>query len=479
MESRADAAASDACDLLLTAGFVVTSDDDRRVLEPGAVAITGDRIVAVGTPEDLSSYHATRTIDCRGKAVIPGLVDCHNHLFQGLARGLGEGLGGWPWLAEFMWPYAGAVTLEDTRAAALLGAIEAARAGTTAILDHHYGRTDAEATIAVATAIETVGLRGVVARGIAGPLTDVGAAHGLPTSSFRYKTDQELDITAECMAARPSGSRVAVWPGPINVVYTDQELLRRSVELGRSAGAGWHTHCCAPQADPSIYLEAYGLRPVPWLHSEGLLGPDATLAHCTWLDDDDVALLGDSETSVAYCPVSNQYMPYGVMRLRALRRAGAVVGLGTDGSACGHRQDLFECMKQGILLQRIHTLDPEVSEAEEAFELATLEGARLLHVDAGCLAPGKLADVAVIDLDRPHLRPTTRTVATLVYAAGGSDVVMTVASGEVIYENGRCTLVDETDAMVEAQARAAELIERAGLAHLKGPRSGPEISAAS
>src|ERR671930_2088393 len=129
------------CDLLLSGGAVVTVDDDRRVLEPGAVAIAGDRIVAVGTPDELAGMRAARTVDCRGAAVLPGLIDCHNHLFQGLARGLGEGMGGWPWLAEFMWPYAGAITLEETRAAAFLGAVEAVRAGTTAILDHQYGRT--------------------------------------------------------------------------------------------------------------------------------------------------------------------------------------------------------------------------------------------------------------------------------------------------------------------------------------------------
>src|SRR6059036_3821971 len=146
------------CDLLLTGGCVVTIDDERRVLDPGAVAIAGDRIVAVGSPEELSVVRPGRTVDCSGMAVIPGLVDCHKHLFQGLARGLGEGLGGWRWLAEFMWPYAGAITQEETRAAALLGSIEAARAGTTAVLDHHYGRADAATTLAVADALETVGL---------------------------------------------------------------------------------------------------------------------------------------------------------------------------------------------------------------------------------------------------------------------------------------------------------------------------------
>jgi 5-methylthioadenosine/S-adenosylhomocysteine deaminase len=457
------------CDLLLTGGAVVTVDDERSVFDPGAVAIAGDRIVAVGAAADLAGYRAARAVDCSGSAVIPGLVDCHNHLFQTLARGLGEGLGGWPWLARFMWPYAGAITPEETRAAALLGAIEAARAGTTAILDHHYGRTDPRTTLSVAAAIESVGLRGVVARGIAGPLTEVGASHGLPRSSFPYTTDEELAFTEACMEARPRDGRVVVWPGPLNLVYTDQDLVRRGVALAREAGVGWHTHCSAPRADPAIYLDAYGIRPVPWLHGEGLLGPDTTLAHCTWLDDGDIELLGETGTAAVYLPVSNQYMPYGVMRLRDLRAAGAVVGLGSDGAACGHRQDLFECMKQAVLLQRVHSLDPEAALAEEALELATREGARLLGIDAGALAPGKLADVVVVDLRRAHLRPHHRTVASLVYAARGSDVAMTIVGGRVIVEGGRCTLVSEREAIDDAQARSADVAGRANLAPLARP----------
>jgi 5-methylthioadenosine/S-adenosylhomocysteine deaminase len=111
------------CDLLLTGGSVVTVDDERRVLDPGAVAVTGDRIVAVGTPEEVAGCSAGRTIDCTGRAVIPGLIDCHNHLFQGLARGLGEGMSLWPWLTKFMWPYAAAISPREAEVAAELGAI--------------------------------------------------------------------------------------------------------------------------------------------------------------------------------------------------------------------------------------------------------------------------------------------------------------------------------------------------------------------
>lgn len=476
MQSRSDPSAIERCDLLLTGGSVISSDDDRRVLEPGGVAITGDRIVAVARADELKRYEAKRSVDCRGKAIIPGLIDCHNHLFQGLARGLGEGMSLWPWLCEFMWPYSAAITPREAEVAALLGAVEAVRAGTTSITDNHYSPSDTESTLAVASAIERVGMRGAVVRGIFGEITEVAKKHGLAESLFRYSDQDELDMTRDCVRVRPPGSRVAVWPAPINVIYVSQDLVRRSVELAWELGTGWHAHCSEAQADPEIYQDAYGIRPIEWLYREGLLGRRGTIAHSIWLDDQEVERMGQTETGASYNPTSNQYLASGTIRLRDLRQAGAVIGLGTDGPGCGHRQDLFEQMKQSILLQRVHTLEPTVSTAEEAFELATREGARYMGIDAGVLAPGKLADVAVVDLERPHLRPLHRVVSTLAYSARGSDVVMTIVGGEVVYEDGRCTRVDEAEVMAEAQARAGELVARAGMEHLLEPwrRSGGE-----
>jgi len=259
-----------------------------------------------------------------------------------------------------------------------------------------------------------------------------------------------------------------VWPAPINVIYNSQEVVQACVELARDLGTGWHTHCSEAKADPDIYMESYGIRPIDWLHREGLLAR-GTIAHSIWLDDREVEEMGQTETGVAYNPTSNEYLASGTIRLRDLRSAGAVVGLGTDGPGCGHRQDLFEQMKQSILLQRVHTLEPTVSTAEEAFELATREGARYMGLDAGVLEAGKLADVVVVELDRPHLKPLHRTVATLAYSAQGSDVAMTIVGGEVVYENGRCTKVDEADVMEEAQWRAQELVTRAGMKDLLIP----------
>jgi 5-methylthioadenosine/S-adenosylhomocysteine deaminase len=428
-------------------------------------------VAAVGTAADLSVVRAARTLDCRGAAVIPGLVDTHTHLYQGLARSLGEGLPLWSWLADFMWPYATHLTRDDAVFAALLGAVEAARAGTTALLDHHYAPSDPETVLAVADAIEAVGLRGVVARGMAGTPSAVAQAHGLAGGLFARSSREEIELTRQCITARPPDGRVAVWPGPHNVTYADQELLVASAELAGETGMRWHAHCASTPSDSQVYRNAYGTTPVAWLHRRGLLGARTTLAHGIHLTDAEVRMVGQTGTGVAHCPVSNQYGADGVLRLRDLRNAGAVVALGTDGAAYNHRQDLFECMKQSVLVQRMHRLDPDASRSDEALALATREGARLLGVDAGVLAPGKLADLTVVGLRAPHLTPHHDVRATLVYAARGSDVDMTIVGGQVVFENGRCTLVDEEAICAEALARAEALVRRAGIgAHGPGGR---------
>ena len=288
------------CDLLLEGGVVVTLDPARPVIEDGFVAVEGGRIAAVGPGAQAIDYRAGRVISCRGMLVMPGLVDCHNHLFQSLGRTLGEGLPGWEWLSTFMWPYAAQITPEEAGAAVYLGAVEAALAGATALLDHHYGLTDPAATLAVAQAIEEVGLRGAVARGAAGPYTPLAERQGLPRRAFPLSGGEELAITEECIRERPPGSKVAVWPGPINAVYTDQDLLAAAAGLARSYGTGWHTHLSAPRSDPDVYREAYGVRPAVWLRDNGLLGPDAVLAHAAWLDEEEIEAIGSTRTAVVH-----------------------------------------------------------------------------------------------------------------------------------------------------------------------------------
>lgn len=458
------------CDLLLSGGRVVTVDARRAVYEPGSVAISDGRVAAVGPAAEIdAAWQADRTVDCRDHAVLPGFTDGHTHLFQSLARGLGEGLPIWPWLNEFMWPYSIAMGPEDARVAATLGAVEALRSGITAVVDHHYAPTDPETVLAVADAIEDAGLRGAVARGMLGTKTGAATARGLPDTLYRYSTAEELELTRTCLRERPPGGRVAVWPAPLNMSYGDRELTRGAVALAHEFGTRWHTHCCEGAKDPASFLDAYGMRPVEWLEREGLLDERATLAHAIWLDDAEVKWIGERGAAVAHNPPSNAYLASGTMPLGPLRSAGAVVALGTDGPSAGHRQDMFEVMKQALFAQRLHTLDPASVRAEEALELATREGARYAGTGAGELRPGAPADVAVVALDRPHLTPLHRVVPTLVYAARGADVVMTVVGGRVVFEDGRCVLVDEEALFAEVRERAEHLVRRAGFDGLRVP----------
>ncbi|MCQ0008342.1 amidohydrolase family protein [Actinomadura madurae] len=456
------------CDLLLKGAAVVTLDAENGVIERGGVAVRGDRIIAVGSDTDLAGLTAERVVDCVGMVIMPGLIDCHTHMFQGLGRTLGEALPLWTWLAEFMWPYATSLTTEDARVAATIGAVEAARSGTTALLDHHFAPTDAETTLAVADAIEAVGLRGVVGRGMSGPATEVARENNLAGDLFSRSVAEEVAITRDCVHARPPGGRVAIWPAPQNVAFCDRDLVRQSIGLARDLGTGWHAHCSVRPDDPLVFEEKHGLRPVEWLASEDLLGPGVSIAHGIHLDDSEVARMGAAGAGVAYCPASLQYGAYGALRLRDLKKAGAVVGLGTDGPGYTHRLDMLDACKQSIYVQRMHTLDPLVTDAQEALELATREGARILGIEAGALVPGNLADITVVNLQRPHLKPMHHVVSALAYAVSASDVHMTVVGGQVVYEDGRCTLVDEEEVMAQAQKHATDLIRRAGLGRFTG-----------
>ena len=448
------------CDLLLTGGTVLTLDPDQPVLETGFVAVDGDRIAAVGNSQRASSFEADRTISCRGKVVMPGLIDCHNHLYQSLGRTLGEGLTGWEWLSEFMWPYSAAISQQETSASVYLGALEAVLAGTTTVLDHHYGCDDYDTTVMVAGILEEVGLRGRIARGMTGTRTAVSQQQKLPETSFQRSADEELAITEACIRSRPKGSKIEICPGPMNAAYTNVDLIAASVEQARSHGVAWHTHLSAPRDDPEVFKQQHGSRPATWLHRNGLLGPDAILAHATWVDGEEIEALGDTRSAVAHCPLSNFYVPYGVMPLHDLVDAGAAVGLGSDGSCCGHRQDLFENMRLMVLMHRLHNLDPKASRAEEALEVATRGGAAVHGIEAGALAEGALADIVVVDTTRPHFAPMHDPVAAIVYTARGTDVEMNIVGGEIIVEGGRSTRVDQDAVVSEALARAGELANR-------------------
>ncbi len=455
------------CDLLLEGATVITLDEDHRVIEGGSVAIAGERIVAVGPSAQLVGYRAsaTRKVDCSGKVVIPGLTDGHTHLFQTLGRGMGDGLSLVPWLRRFMFPYAKTISGEMAVAAARLGALQACLSGTTTVVDNHYGHADTATTLAVADAIEGLGVRGAVARGIFGDPNRGGEIMGVAPELFQWTNDEELAITKACIDERPAGSRVEVWPGPENIVYVTPDLIAASAQLAADAGVRWHMHCSESASEIDFFESIHAIRPVAWLTREGLLSSRTTLAHAIWLDDDEVQAIGENRSTVVHNPISNQYLASGVIRLGALQAAGANVALGTDGIAVTG-QDLFEAMKAGTLLQRVHHLDPTATTVEQFFEIAAVGGAVMTGLNGGTVESGRLADLVVLDVNDVRHSPWNRPVASVVHCGRASDVNMTIVGGDVIVEDGKSILVDEQEVRAVAAEATKRLIHEADLSGL-------------
>ncbi|MXZ52776.1 MAG: amidohydrolase family protein [Acidimicrobiaceae bacterium] len=450
-------------DLVLTGGRVVTLDGDRRVIEPGAVAVSGDRIVAVDAADRVDAAAANRVVDCRGAVVVPGFVDCHSHLAQMLIKSLGEGLTTWDWLSTLTFPVTDAVRRDEVVAGTRLAALEAVRAGITCVVDNQYMPPDPETTVAVAGAMESVGIRGAVARGMTGTSPPAMAFRESGSRPNYYSTGEELAIMAELLAGWSGDRLVALWPGPLNIAFNDQELIEGSAELARRFGTKWHTHCCESKGDPVVYQRAYGTTPIAWLHREGLLGPETTLAHAIWVTPEEVAALAETGAAVAHNAVSNAYLGVGTMPLLEMLEAGALVGLGTDGPAAGHRQDPFEVMKQTVLVHRALAVDPSVITSETVLETAMLGGAGFTGFDVGVLAPGRLADLAVVDVTAPNCVPSRNTMTTIVNSVTAADVRTVVVGGRVVVEDARCVTVDEQEVITDAERAVANLSDRVGL----------------
>ena len=465
-EHQPSSAPPPACDLLIEGGVVITLDDRRRVIEDGAVAVADGRIAAVGARSEMGVYRegAARIIDCTGKLVLPGLTDGHTHLFQTLGRSLGDGMSLVPWLRHFMLPYSLNMTREIAEAAVRLGALQAALSGTTMVVDNHYAPTDTETTLAAAQAVEDVGIRGAIARGVFGEMNPGAELMGVEPRLFMWTAEQELAITEECMTERPAGSRVEVWPCPENIVYVTPDLIESCAHLAESGGVRWHMHCSEAQDEIGFFEAVHSARPVAWLEDRGLLSERTTLAHAIWLDPDEVAAMGERKATAVHNPVSNQYLASGVLHLRPLLSAGANVALGSDGIAVAG-QDMFEAMKSGTLMHRVAHLDPTAATVEQFLELAALGGAAMTGIDGGSLAPGKAADLVVLDIDRVRHTPWNRPAASVVHSGRAGDVETVVVAGEVIVEDGRSTRVDEDEVRAAAAEAAGKLF---GKAHLTG-----------
>src|SRR5881396_2216109 len=428
-------------------------DGSRRILDADVLVENG-RIKSVGKLErgKVGTNKAT-ILDCSGLIILPGLIQAHIHLCQTLFRGLADDLSLEAWLAKRIWPLEAAHTEASIHASAMLGAAELLLGGTTAILDMETVRH----TGAAFEALEAIGIRATSGKCL------MDAATSPP--SLREPTDKALTESAD-LCARWHGAadgRLRYCFAPRYAPSCTGPLLRAVSDLAETAGAVIHTHAAETPLELDTVKRETGHDEITYLDSVGISGPRAALAHCVWVDSDAIARLARQATNVVHCPSSNLKLGSGIAPIPEMLAAGCRVGIGADGAPCNNRLDAFAEMRLAALIQKPRH-GPDSLPAAQALELATLGGARAVGLESeiGSIAPGKRADLVVLDLREPHLHPAIGDpVSLVVYAACASDVRHVIVDGRIVVRDGVLKTADTAEIRRKANAEARALRAKA------------------
>ena len=384
-------------------------------------------------------------LDASGGLVIPGLVNAHTHVAMTLLRGYADDKQLDAWLQEDIWPAEAELTAADVRAGAELGLVEMITSGTTALNDMYFFMSD------VADAVEAAGVRARLGYGAITVGNDDEAAREEMRESLAFA--REYDGTAD------GRIRTAFMPHSLTTV--GEQYYREFVPEAREAGVPIHLHANETTDEVDPIVDEHGQHPLEYAADMGLLESEDYLAHGVHLDDSEIELLADRGAGVVHCPASNMKLASGMAPIQDLLDAGVAVGLGTDGAASNNDLDMFDEMRDAAMLGKLAAEDASAVDAESVVEMATRGSAEILGFDSGRIEPGANADLAVIDLDAPHLTPVHDLVSHLAYAARGSDVRHTVCDGQVLMRDREVTVLDEQSVRERASDRAQSLVDRA------------------
>jgi 5-methylthioadenosine/S-adenosylhomocysteine deaminase len=426
-------------DLLVAGGTVVTMNADRRILEDGAVAVMGDTIVAIGSRANIEAkYSAAQTINASGKLVLPGFINGHTHVPMTLLRGLHDDVTLDEWLRKYIFPAeAKNVTEEFVRWGTRLAAAEQIRGGVTTFADMYYFED------AVAEETKAAGMRGVLGETI----LDFPAPDNKSNPAM-------LEYTEKFLKRWQGDALIHAAVAPHSIYTCSQKTLQDSAALARKYSVPILIHVAEMKKELDDSRAQNGTTPVQYLEKLGILGPDLVAAHCIFVDETDRKILAQRQVGCVHNPSSNMMLASGVAPVIEERMAGVAVGLGTDGPAGSNNDlDLMEEMDLAAKLQKITKMDPRALGAKAVVEMATIEGARALHMEKeiGSLEAGKKADLILIGLDAPNAVPMYDVYAQLAYALKGSDVETVVIGGRLVMRDKKLLTVDEAAAIAKAR----------------------------
>jgi 5-methylthioadenosine/S-adenosylhomocysteine deaminase len=443
--------------ILIHDGTIITMKN-RKVIRRGAIAIEDKTITEVGKANELKRKYGRgyEKIDAKGKAVIPGLVNTHQHAAMSLLRGYADDLPLQEWLEKWIWPIEKHMTAHDIYVGALLTAIESIMGGTTTINTmYHYVPEENEAK-----AFADAGLRGVI---------------GHVCFSWRKKEDKKAleDLTKNWHNKADGLIRASVDPHAPYTVDSEymKELKYIRKELNEKYGSEkapiiCHIHVAETSDETRKIRKAFNIQlkngVMEYLDSLGVLDKHVIAAHCVALTEKDTAIMRRREIKASHNPISNLKLASGVSPIPKMLKKGITVSLGTDSPCSNNNTDMFEIMKITAILHKGITKNPTVLPAGQVLEMATIEGAKALSWknEIGSIEAGKKADLAIINLKKPHLCPLYNEASHLVYATKASDVETVIINGKIIMENRKLVTLDIEKVMKNIEKTKNNLLNK-------------------
>jgi 5-methylthioadenosine/S-adenosylhomocysteine deaminase len=417
-----------------------------------AIYVVNGLIKEVGAKQVLiEKYAGIDQVNWRGKAIVPGTINAHNHSFQSLLRGMAIDRPFLEWRNQALYKYTHLLDEEAIYIGALFAFGEMLKYGVTTVSDFFYVHNGGTATDeAIIKAAEDLGIRLVLAR-------TMYDWEGAPIN-YRESVSQAVERTRELAKKYQANSMVSIHPAPHSPHGASPEMIKAGHALAKELDTPFHIHVAEEMFEVKETHEKYGLRPVHYLDSLGVLDESMIAIHLVWLDDSEIQLLGQRGSSLAYCPSSNMFLSDGVTRIPDLVNAGVRIALGSDGACSNNRISVFEEMRMCSLLQKVTTLDGACINAKIVYDMGTRAGADLLRLPVGVIKEGFKADFVTLNVNDLSLTPKTELFANMVYSLQPNAISDVVVNGKMIVKEGNLitvlekTIVDKVDRLFEKWA---------------------------
>ncbi len=439
MSARLLAQAKQDVDLIVSGGTVVTMDGTRSIVQEGSVAVSGDAIVAVGPQAEIETkYKSAHMLDAHGKLVLPGFINGHTHVPMTLFRGLHDDVTLHDWLYKYIFPAeAKNVNPEFVRWGTRLAAAEQIRSGVTTFADMYYFED------IVAEETQAAGMRAVLGETFIDFPAPDNKSHG-----------DAMAYTEKFLKKWQGNSLIHAAPAPHSIYTCSKKTIQDAAALAKKYHTPLLMHVSEMKKEWEDSEKANGMSPVQYLDKLGVLGPELIAAHCIFVDETDRKLLAQKKVGCIHNPSSNMMIASGVSAVPEMRAAGIAVGLGTDGPAGSNNDlDLMEEIDLAAKLAKITKMDPLALNAKSVVEMATIDGARALHLEKeiGSLETGKKADLILISLDEPNGVPMYDVYAQIAYSLKGSDVQTVIIDGHIVMQERKLLTIDEPRVLEKAR----------------------------